>query len=206
MLHLLIGTANRGKLREYRDILAALPLHLRDLNDAGLGQMDVEETGETFEENAILKARAYAQASGLYAIADDSGLMIDALDGRPGLYSHRYAGPNATDGDRMAKVLRELDGVPDAERTARFVCVTTLAHPQTLEIISTKGVVEGRIGYVPDTSGGGFGYDPIFIPEGYTVALSAISTEEKNTLSHRGRAAQAMRPTLERLANEANGQ
>lgn len=200
MLDLLIATTNAGKLREYREIFADLPVRLRDLRDVGLGDMDVEETGETFAANAELKARAYAKASGLYALADDSGLMIDALDGAPGLYSHRYAGPVADDAARMAKVLRELTDVPDAERTARFICVTAVTNPTTLETVMTTGIVEGRIGHVPDESGGGFGYDPIFVPEGFDVALSAVPAAEKNRLSHRGRAAEQMRPILHELA------
>lgn len=200
MLELLIATTNAGKLREYREIFAELPVHLRDLRDVGLGDMDVEETGETFVANAELKARAYAQASGLYALADDSGLMIDALGGAPGLYSHRYAGLLADDAGRIAKVLGELAGVPDDQRTARFVCVAAVANPTTLETVTTTGIVEGRIGHVPDESGGGFGYDPIFVPEGFDVALSAVPAAEKNRLSHRGRAAEAMRPILHELA------
>lgn len=202
MLDLLIATTNPGKLREYREIFASLPLNLLNLADVGLGQMDVEETGVTFSENAELKAKAYAQASDLYALADDSGLMIDALGGLPGLYSHRYAGPDATDSDRYHKVLRELADVSDAQRTARFICVTALTAPATLDTVTTTGIVEGRIGYTPDQGGGGFGYDPIFIPEGYTIALSALSSEEKHRLSHRGRAAILMRPILERLVDE----
>lgn len=202
MLDLLIATTNAGKLREYREIFGDLPLRLLNLADVGLGQMDVEETGATFSENAELKAKAYAQAASLYALADDSGLMIDALGGLPGLYSHRYAGPGASDSDRYQKVLRELADVPDAERTARFICVTALTTPATLDTVTTTGVVEGHIGYAPDMSGGGFGYDPIFIPEGYRIALSALSSEEKHQLSHRGRAALLMRPVLERLVDE----
>lgn len=200
MLELLIATTNAGKLREYREIFSDLPVHLRGLRDVGLGEMDVEETGDTFAANAELKARAYAEASGLVTLADDSGLMIDALGGLPGLYSHRYAGPDADDAARIAKVLRELDGVPDEQRTARFICVAAVTQPKTLETVSKTGVVEGRIGYEPDTSGGGFGYDPIFVPEGFTVALSAVPPEAKNQLSHRGRAAEAMRPVLLALA------
>ena len=215
MLDLLIATTNPGKLREYREIFASLPLRLLNLADVGLGQMDVDETGVTFSENAELKAVAYAKASGLYALADDSGLMIDALGGLPGLYSHRYAGPDASDADRYHKVLRELADVPDEQRTARFICVTALTTPATLTTVTTTpatlttvtttGIVEGRIGYEPDQSGGGFGYDPIFIPEGYTIALSALPAEEKHQLSHRGRAALLMRPILERLLDEVGG-
>jgi len=205
MLDLLIATTNPGKLREYREIFHSLPLRLLNLADVGLGQMDVEETGVTFSENAELKAVAYARASGLYALADDSGLMIDALGGLPGLYSHRYAGAGASDSDRYHKVLRELADVPDAQRAARFICVTALTTPATPDTVTTTGIVEGHIGYEPDQSGGGFGYDPIFIPEGYTLALSALPADEKHQLSHRGRAALLMRPILERLVDEVGG-
>ena len=128
MEFLLIGTSNPGKLREYAVLLADLPVRLLSLRDAGLDSLDIEEPYETFEENAAHKARAYAQASGLLAFADDSGLVVDALGGRPGVYSARYGGP--TDRDRYMKLLGELENVPDEQRTARFVCVSAAADPQ----------------------------------------------------------------------------
>mgnify|MGYP000651517193 CR=1 FL=1 len=202
MFELLIGTTNRGKLAEYEALLKSLPVRLRSVRDVGLDTLDVEENADTYEENAVHKARVYAQASGLYALADDTGLIIDALDGRPGIYSHRYAGPDADDRARYEKVLAEMDGVPDAQRTARFVCVVALVNPQTLESVTTTGTVEGRIARTPDLSGGGFGYDAVFLPNGYSTALSALSMDEKNQISHRGNALRQMLPILERLIEE----
>src|SRR5690606_1815680 len=148
MPDLLIGTTNPGKLREYAEILSELPLRLLSLSDVGLEGLDIEETGDTYEAHAELKARAYASASGLLSLADDSGLAVDALNGLPGLYSHRYAGPS--DRDRYEKLLSDLRDVPDEQRTARFICVIALADPQTGDVQFTRGVVEGRIGYEPD--------------------------------------------------------
>lgn len=200
MPELLIGTTNAGKMREYAEILGELPLVLLSLGDVGLGQLDVEETGDTYEANAELKARAYAAASGLLSLADDSGLAVDALNGLPGLYSHRYAGPD--DRARYEKLLNDLRDVPDEQRTARFICVIALIDPHTGRTQFTRGTVEGHIAHAPDLSGGGFGYDPVFIPDGYDIALSALPPAEKNRLSHRGRAAEKMLPILRALAEK----
>lgn len=201
-MDILIATTNAGKVREYADLMAGLPLRCLSLRDVGLDGMDVDETANTFEGNAELKVRAYAQASGLHALADDSGLVVDALGGQPGVFSHRWAGANADDAARYTKLLRELEGVPDAERTARFVCVIAVANPHTLDIVTADGMCEGRIARAPDLSGGGFGYDPVFIADGYTVALSALPPDEKNRISHRGRAAYNIRPILQQMAQE----
>ncbi|MEO0565178.1 MAG: RdgB/HAM1 family non-canonical purine NTP pyrophosphatase [Chloroflexota bacterium] len=198
-LQLLIGTQNKGKLTEYRQIFEGLDIDLLTLGDVGLGQMDVEETGTTFAENAEIKAAAYAQASGMLALADDSGLCVDALDGRPGLYSARYGGEDMPMTEKRLKLLGELEGVPEVERTAYFACDIAVYHPERGSAYHAYGECRGRIAEAVSTGGGGFGYDPIFIPEGYTVTIADISTEEKHELSHRGRAARAMRPVLERL-------
>jgi XTP/dITP diphosphohydrolase len=197
-MDLLIGTSNRGKVREYQTLLDGLPLRLLSLTDVGLGTMDVDETADTYERNAILKARAYAQASGLYALADDSGIEVEALGGRPGLFSARYAGPDADEVARYRKVLAEMADVPDDRRAARFVCVTAVADPHSLNAATASGIVTGRIARGP-SGDGGFGYDPIFIPDGYEVTIASLPPEVKDELSHRGRAARAMIPILEGL-------
>ncbi|MEO8397217.1 MAG: non-canonical purine NTP pyrophosphatase, partial [Chloroflexota bacterium] len=172
MEFLLIGTSNPGKLREYAVLLADLPARLLSLRDAGLDSLDVEEPFETFEENAAQKARVYAKASGLLALADDTGLMVDALGGRPGVYSARYGGP--TDRDRYLKLLGEMESVRDDQRTARFVCVCAVADPSGERLESARGTVEGRIARAPGDGTEGFGYDAVFVPDGYSAVLSAI--------------------------------
>jgi len=194
---LLIGTSNPGKLREYDALLAELPVHLLSLRDVGLDSMDVEEPYETFEENAAQKVKVYAKASGLLALADDTGLVVDALGGRPGVYSARYGGP--TDRDRYLKLLGELEGVPDDQRTARFVCVCAATNPSGERIEYGRGTVEGWIAGAPGDGTEGFGYDAVFVPDGYNVVLSAIPMAEKNSISHRGNAARALIPALRRL-------
>ncbi|MEO1664728.1 MAG: RdgB/HAM1 family non-canonical purine NTP pyrophosphatase [Chloroflexota bacterium] len=199
-MDLLIATQNRGKLREYRAIVANLDIDVLSLEDVGLGKLDVEETGETFEANAELKAAAYAQASGRLALADDSGLCVDALDGAPGVYSARYAGEGATDADRRAKLLGALKDVPDEQRTAYFMCVIVVFNPEKQTPYVSLGKFTGRIAHEESDGQYGFGYDPIFIPDGYDVTLADIEPDEKNRISHRALAAQQMRPVLERLA------
>lgn len=199
-MDLLIGTQNPGKLREYREMLADVPVRLLGLGDVGLGKMQVDEPAETFEENAELKAVAYARAAGMFALADDSGLVVDALDGRPGVYSARYAGENATDADRRAKLLGELAGVEN--RSARFVCVTVIFNPQTHSPYVTKGVCAGQITQKESDGPYGFGYDPIFMPEGHTVTMADLEPAVKHDLSHRGRAFRQMIPIIERLSRE----
>ena len=193
---LLIASHNQGKVREYRQLLADLPLRVISLEDAGIA-FDVEETGATFTENARLKAETYAKLGNCWAWADDSGLEVDALNGAPGVYSARYASlggsqeySNRTNDLHAAnnlKLITELETVPDAERTARFRCVVALAAPDG-EIRTCESHVEGTI--VNEARGsGGFGYDPhFFLPElGQTMAeLSAV---QKNQISHRGKAA-----------------
>lgn len=190
---LLIASTNAGKLGEYAEIFADLPLQLVNLAAIGLDGMDVEEPYDTFDENAAHKARVYALESGLLTLADDSGLVVDALDGRPGVYSARYA-PTAP--ERIAKLLTELNGVPDARRTARFVCVIAVVDPAAGTTRLAEGRVEGRIAHAPGTGKNGFGYDPVFIPDGYDVPLSDVSMAVKSSIDHRGNAARAIRPYL----------
>lgn len=178
-------------------MLANLPARIVSLRDVGLESMDVEEPYETFVENAIHKARVYAEASGLIAVADDSGLQVDALGGRPGVYSARYA--EGSDRDRYMKLLGELEGIPDAERAARFVCIAAAFDPRGGQAVTGEGIVEGRIARAPGEGSNGFGYDDVFIPEGYETVFSNLPPAEKNVISHRGRAIQALIPALRRL-------
>lgn len=197
-MDLLIGTSNKGKLREYGEMLAPLNFRILSLKDVGLDGMDVEEPFETFTENAAHKAKAFAKASGLIALADDSGIAVDALDGRPGVYSARYA--PGSDRDRYLKLLDELEGVPVERRGAQFVCVTSAAKPDG-KTVSAEGVIEGVVAFAPGEELNGFGYDAVFIPDGFEVVFSAIPPAEKNRLSHRGIALRNLMPALERLAN-----
>ena len=196
MLDLLVGTQNPGKRREYQDLLFELPLHWVSPQEAGLDAFEPEETGTTFEENARLKALAYAQAADMPALADDSGLEVDALDGAPGVYSARYGGPGATDADRYEKLLKALEAVPESQRGARFVCVVALAWPDG-RVYTARGTLEGRIGHAAQGTFG-FGYDPIFVlPDGRHLA--ELPAGEKHTISHRGAALAAFKPTLLRV-------
>lgn len=202
-MDLLIGTSNPGKRREFEVIFAGLPLRLLTLNDIGLGDMDVEESATTLEDNARLKADAYSKASGYITLADDTGLYVDALGGAPGIYPARYGGPSLTMADRRQKLLGELRDVPDAQRSARFVCVIALANPTTGEVSFVKGICPGRIAQTESDGNNGFGYDPLFIPEGYEVTFSQIADDEKNRISHRGRAAQMLVPLLREIVEKA---
>ena len=196
-MRLLIATTNPGKVREYQTLLGDLDLELVGLQDVGI-TTDVNETGSTYSENATLKARAYAQLSGLLTLADDSGLEVDALGGRPGVYSSRYAPDSPA---RIRKLLKELEGVSDDRRTARFHCVTALAWPDgRLEL--TCGTVEGVIAHAP-RGDNGFGYDPIFYLPDRGRMMAELPPDEKDRISHRGRAAHEMRSILKRLLNGA---
>ncbi len=194
MRPLLVATTSRHKLEEYRALLAGLPFELRSLSETAINA-DVEETGESFEANARLKAEHYAQLSGMLTLADDSGLEVDALGGEPGVHSKRWAG-DVNDGERNALLLKQLMGVPDAERTARYRCVIALAEPGR-ETVTLEGACEGRIAYEPRGSDG-FGYDPLFFVPELGQTFGEAPSEVKNRLSHRGRAAQAARVSLSR--------
>ncbi len=190
---LLIATHNPGKVREYRELLRDLPVRLTFLDEVGIDD-EVPETGRTFEENAVQKALAYARRSGLLTLADDSGLEVDALGGAPGVHSARYAGPHATDEDRIRKLLDALRGVPPERRTARFRCVIAVATPEG-DLITAEGRVEGRIAEAP-RGHHGFGYDPVFYLPDLGKTMAELPPEEKNRLSHRARAAEAIKPKL----------
>ena len=186
---LLVATNNAGKVRELARALASLPVRLRLLKEFA-GVVEPEETGETFADNAALKALYYSAHAGLLTLSDDSGLVVDALNGAPGVRSARYMGPHATYAERMARLLEEIDAAGDPERRARFVCVIALAEPSTGELLTFEGRVEGRIARSPRGTGG-FGYDPVFIPEGHTQTFGELSDEIKQVISHRARAAAA---------------
>ena len=183
---LLIATNNKGKLRELSQLFSDLPLNCITLNEAGF-DIEVEETGATYGENALLKATILHRESRLLTLADDSGLEVDALDGRPGIHAARYAGPNATNQDRWNKLLNELKDVSDAQRTARFKCAIALVT-QGMPPITVEGVCEGRIAFAP-SGNGGFGYDPIFFIPEYNCTMAELDETIKNQISHRARAA-----------------
>ncbi len=192
MTTFIIATHNQKKLKEMARILEPLGIRAATDRDLGLTLTEAEETGDTFEENAYIKAAAACRESGLPAIADDSGLMVDALDGAPGVYSARYAGEGATDADRNDKLLRELKNVPAHERGAAFVSVVCCVFPNG-EVLTARGECAGAIGFAP-RGAGGFGYDPLFLVGDRTYA--ELSDEEKDAVSHRGK---AMRLFAERL-------
>jgi XTP/dITP diphosphohydrolase len=191
---LLLATRNLGKIEEFRRILDAIAPGEIDL--VGLEQYpelhDVVEDGSTFEENALKKAREMALASGIPAIADDSGLCIDALNGDPGIFSARWAGNHGDDAANTAKVLQQLEGVPDEERSAHFTCVAALYLPDGRNYYE-EGRFDGWILRAP-IGGQGFGYDPIFRPEGYQISSAQMSAAEKDAMSHRGKALRAITP------------
>lgn len=182
-----IATHNQKKLRELARILEPLHIHAVTGRELGVSLTEPEETGATFEENAYIKAACACRETGLPAIADDSGLEVDALGGAPGVYSARYAGEGASDADRNRKLLEELVGVPAEKRGARFVSAVCCVFPSG-ESLTVRGECEGTIGFEPKGDGG-FGYDPLFLVGDKTYAQ--LSDEEKDAVSHRGRALRA---------------
>lgn len=198
MKRLLLATTNPGKVREFQDLLASCGWELVTPQELDI-RLDVKETGRTYAENARLKAQAFAEASGLITLADDSGLEVDALGGAPGIHSARYGGPGLTDEERVQLLLRALEGVPDEQRTARFQAVIAIATPDG-RVYEAVGTVEGRIVQEP-RGADGFGYDPVFfLPErGQTMA--ELPPAEKNRISHRARAAQQARLILKALGH-----
>ena len=188
----IIATNNKGKLAEMSRILGPLGISAMSAAQAGITLDDVEETGETFAENAFIKAKAASCKTGLPAVADDSGLCVDALGGRPGVYTARYAGENATDDMRMDKLLFELKGVPEDKRTARFVSAVCCVFPDG-RTIEAAGTCEGKIAF-EKLGNGGFGYDPVFTVDGKSFAR--MCDGEKDALSHRGRALELLAKML----------
>jgi XTP/dITP diphosphohydrolase len=183
---LLLGTRNVGKVREIETILGDVPwgfCSLEEFDDVGVAA----ETAPTYAENAIAKAQFYARATGLWALADDSGLEVEVLDGAPGVFSARYAGTGASDADRRRLLLSQLAEVPAEERRARFVCVVAIALPDGTVLNASEGTCAGKIIFAPRGTGG-FGYDPLFVPDGFDKTFAELSDSVKNKISHRARA------------------
>ena len=191
---LLLATTNRDKIREIQSLLSNAPVQLVGLGDVAPAA-EPEETGATFEDNARLKARYYAAHSGLRAVAEDSGLVVDGLDGEPGVRSARYLGPDASYPERFAAIFKGLSEHPDRPRTARFVCAVAVADGDRI-VFETTGTVEGVIAEKPAGSHG-FGYDPIFHGPAYGATLAEVSEEAKLAVAHRGRAFRKLAAWLE---------
>ena len=191
-----MASGNPGKLREIRRILDDFDIDVVPQSD--LGVSDADETGSTFVENALIKARHAVAATGLPAIADDSGLAVDALDGRPGVYSARYAGPDADDQKNNERLLAELDGVPDAQRGAAFHCVVCLVYPDATDPVIAEAEWRGRILESP-RGDGGFGYDPLFWVEETGCSSAQLDPDDKNARSHRGQALRELARKLHEL-------
>jgi XTP/dITP diphosphohydrolase len=201
MPELIVATDNAGKLAELTRLLAGTPWRL--LSQRACGITPVEETGATFLENALLKARHAAAIGGRVALADDSGLEVDALGGAPGVRSARYAGERATDADNLAKLLAEMREVPPRRRSARFRCVIVLVRDaQDARPIVCEGSWEGSIASAP-RGANGFGYDPVFLPAGGILTSAELAPADKDRASHRGQALRAVLPALQRLLHES---
>ena len=193
MQRVIFATGNADKMREIREILSDLPVEVVSMNEAGI-VADVVEDGSTFEENAIIIAKAIMEIAHEVVLADDSGLEIDYLNKEPGIYSARYMGEHTSYRIKNANLIERLNGVPDEKRTARFVCAIAAAFPDG-SVETTYGTIEGRIGY-EEKGENGFGYDPIFYVPEFGCTTSELTEEQKNAVSHRGNALQLMKPIL----------
>ena len=200
MKKIIIATKNKGKAKDFEALFSPLGYEVLTLHDVA-DDMDIEETGTTFEENALLKATALANHLQTMVIADDSGLEIDALDGRPGIYSARYAGEEKSDEANIDKVLEELKDVKESERSARFVCAIAVASP-TSEPFTVRGTCEGFIAQERKGTNG-FGYDPIFFVPAENKMMAELTAEEKGAISHRGNALQLLAANLDDLVGKA---
>lgn len=198
MTKLILATGNRGKVREFQELLASMAVEVISMRDAGI-YTDINETGSTFEENALIKAREVRRITGGYTIADDSGLVVDSLDGAPGIYSSRFGGEGATDSEKNFKLLAMLKDVEPAKRTARFVCSIAFINKEGREFVVT-GKCEGMIAFSPKGENG-FGYDPIFFIPEYDKTMAQLEPELKNQISHRGRAMKALKDILKSELN-----
>ena len=196
-MRIIAATQNAHKLVEIRAITDHFGFELVSQAEAGLADLDVEETGTTFEDNSFIKADAICKATGEPAIADDSGLAVDILGGAPGVYSARFAGEHGNDAANRAKLLEELKDVPEGQRGAKFVCVITLVFPDGRKLVS-RGECPGKIGF-EEKGEHGFGYDSLFIPEGLEQTFAEVDAEVKNSMSHRARALANLKPMLEKL-------
>lgn len=192
-MRIIFATGNEGKMREIRMIMSDLGLEILSMKEAGL-YADVDENGTTFEENAVIKAKGIAALCNDIVLADDSGLEIDALNKEPGVYSARYMGEDTSYTIKNMNLVERLNGVPDEQRTARFVCAIAAALPDG-RVLETKAAMEGRIGY-EERGENGFGYDPIFVLPEFGKTTAELSAEEKNELSHRGKALRLMKEKL----------
>ena len=194
MSDLVLATRNKGKIEEVQRLISQHAPHIRLRSVAEFDLEDVEETGTTFEENALLKAATIARLTGLPALADDSGIAIDALGGAPGVFSARWSGVHGDDGANIAKVLKELEDVSDAERGAQFICVIVLALPDGRHL-TVRGEVGGAVRRSP-VGEYGFGYDPIFQPTGFDITTAQMDPETKDSISHRGKALREIAPKI----------
>ena len=185
MQRIIFATTNENKMKEIREILSDFPVEIFSLKEAGI-KADIDENGSSFEENAAIKAEAIEKMTGAIVLADDSGLEIDYLNGEPGIYSARYMGEETSYHVKNAHLIERLKGVPDEQRTARFVCCVAAAFPDR-ETAVVRGTIEGRIGYKEEGENG-FGYDPIFYVPEYGCTTASMSSEAKNAISHRGKA------------------
>ena len=186
----LLATRNRGKVREIRKVLKGLGIRIQSLHDLP-GAPEINEDGNSFSENALKKARFYAALSGMLTISDDSGVEVDALKGQPGIYSARYAGEGASDQDNIQKLLKEMEGIPTSKRGARFKCSIAIVSPDGTEAVA-EGSCKGKIGF-REVGKRGFGYDPLFILPQYGKTMAQFTLEEKNRISHRGKALRKLR-------------
>lgn len=201
-MKLIIASNNQGKIREIKNLLTDTDLEIQSMKEAGYTQ-DIPEDGDTFYQNALLKARALrASYPDAYILADDSGLEVDALQGAPGVYSARYAGPDSTQEQLINKLLRELEKVPFSQRTARFVCMMILLTPQD-HIHSAQGICHGSIAFAPRGIQG-FGYDPVFLPTSFQFSrtFAEIEIDDKNQISHRARALRQIQEILRQILSE----
>jgi len=197
---LLVATHNQGKVTEFSELLRDLDVEWLSLEDAGV-TVEVEETGSTFQENAVLKAKRYAREAGLLTLADDSGLEVDALNGQPGVHTSRFGGEELDSEGRYRLLLERLERVPWERRGARFRCVVALATPEGGVLETAEGAVEGRIALAP-AGDGGFGYDPVFYVEERGATMAELPADVKNKLSHRARAVTAIKPLLQRVLDD----
>lgn len=195
MKKIIFATGNAGKMREIRMILSDMDVEVQSMKEAGI-RVDIVEDGTTFEENALIKAKAVAACTDAIVLADDSGLEIDYLNKEPGIYSARYMGEDTSYHIKNQNLIDRLEGVPDEKRTARFVCAIAAVFPDGSSVV-TKGVMEGRIGY-EESGSNGFGYDPIFILPEYGCTTADLDPETKNQESHRGKALRAMKEELKK--------
>ena len=195
-MRIIFATGNEGKMREIRMIMADLGLEILSMKEAGIC-VEVDENGTTFEENAVIKAKGIAAVCNDIVLADDSGLEIDALNKEPGVYSARYMGEDTSYRIKNANLIERLEGVADEDRTARFVCAIAAVLPDG-RVLETKAAMEGRIGY-EERGENGFGYDPIFMLPEYGKSTAELSSEEKNKLSHRGKALRLMKDKLKEI-------